>query len=87
MTRALVTGGCGFVGTHLCKDLIQSGYEVVVLKRATTNTASLKGVPVSFAQGDITDRTSFDQACKGIDVIFHLAALYREAKFPDSEYF
>jgi UDP-glucose 4-epimerase len=75
MASYLVTGGCGFIGSHLCKALWSRGDAVRVLD--DLSTGSLGNVPsnVAFIRGDITDRRIVDQALSGVDGCFHLAAV------------
>ena len=75
---ALVTGGTGFIGSHLVDELLDHGYDVRVLRRTTSNTLFLEGEPVSFAVGDLTDQESLMRACQQVDVVFHVAALPRD---------
>lgn len=80
MKKALVTGGAGFIGSHLVDKLLQEGYFVVVLDNFSTgrpenlehqkNNRSLKLIKV-----DITDLDSILPYFAGIDQVFHLAAL------------
>jgi nucleoside-diphosphate-sugar epimerase len=78
--RALVTGGTGFVGSHLVDELLKNDYTVKVLIRPNSNLSYLKGKPVSFVTGDLSDKSSLITACKGNDVIFHVAALPHEQR-------
>jgi nucleoside-diphosphate-sugar epimerase len=80
----LVTGGCGFIGSHLVDTLLRRGTEVRVLDNlATGRRANLAHVlechedrdKLTFMQGDITDRTTVQEAVKGVDYILHQAAL------------
>ncbi|HOX37173.1 MAG TPA: SDR family oxidoreductase [Candidatus Brocadiia bacterium] len=78
MTNVLVTGGAGFIGSHLCEALVARGHKVRVLDNlATGYLANLEGVKgrVEFIQGDATDRDACMKACKDIEVIFHEAAI------------
>jgi UDP-glucose 4-epimerase len=76
LQRALVTGGAGFIGGHLCAALVEAGVEVVVLDNFRTGRrANLTGLPVRLIEGDITDRATVAAAVTGCDVVFHLAAL------------
>jgi CDP-paratose 2-epimerase len=82
MTRALVTGGAGFVGTNLVSRLVDDGNEVVVLDNLSRrgvdrNLAWLKathGERVRFERGDVRDRAAVRRAIRGADAVFHLAA-------------
>lgn len=76
--QALVTGGTGFIGSHLTDQLLEQGYSVRVLRRTTSATHFLKGTKATFALGDLTDKASLVQACDQVDVVFHVAALPRD---------
>src|SRR5512139_1412868 len=73
--RALVTGGTGFIGSHLAEFLIREGHEVTCLVRDTTKPGYLEGLPVTMVRGDCTDRDSLTGAVRSADYIFHLAGL------------
>lgn len=85
MKNVLVTGATGFVGSNLVRELLAHGYRVRVLHRGQ-NLAVLKGQEVEMVQGDLSDLPLLESACKGIDGVFHIAALFRQAKFPDQVY-
>ncbi|MBI4297335.1 MAG: NAD-dependent epimerase/dehydratase family protein [Chloroflexi bacterium] len=74
--RVLVTGATGFIGANLVRELLASGYQVRALVRPTSNTASLKGLDVELAQGDITETASLGLALEGCQALFHAAAAY-----------
>jgi nucleoside-diphosphate-sugar epimerase len=76
--RALVTGGTGFIGSHLVDELVREGYQVQVLRRPTSNMTYLKGKDVTVAVGDLSDTTSLMKVSQNIDVVFHVAALPRD---------
>lgn len=85
-----ITGASGFVGGHLARRLLAEGAQVSLLWRGTSNPAAKeefiqKGARI--VDGDITERELIFSAIEGHRFVFHCAALYREAKFPDSEYF
>ncbi|MEZ6070476.1 MAG: SDR family NAD(P)-dependent oxidoreductase [Pirellulales bacterium] len=78
MRNVLVTGGAGFIGSHLVDALIQRGDDVRVLDNLSTGR--LENLPdaqrgITFIEGDLTDRDAVDEAVAGVDVIFHQAAL------------
>ena len=76
LNRALVTGGAGFIGSHLCTALVADGIEVVVLDNFRSGKRThLADLPVRLIEGDITDRVAVRAAVAGCDVVFHLAAL------------
>ena len=84
--KALVTGATGFVGSVLCKELVDNGYDVKILHRATSDLTKISTLKVSRVVGDLDDGESLKAAVSGVDVVFHIGALYREAKFEDSVY-
>ena len=78
MKKALVTGGAGFIGSHLVDALLSDGCQVVVLDNLTTGRLSnLEHVidKISFHKGDIRDRETLANAVKGCEVVFHQAAM------------
>ncbi len=81
--RALVTGGTGFVGGALVRQLLRRGHQVRVLARKTSNTGALRELGVEIAVGDILDRASLTMALGGCDTLFHAAAIY-ELWVPDA---
>jgi nucleoside-diphosphate-sugar epimerase len=76
--QALVTGGTGFIGSHLIDELLEQGYDVRVLRRNTSTITLHKDKKLSFIVGDLTDTESLVRACQKIDVVFHVAALPRD---------
>jgi nucleoside-diphosphate-sugar epimerase len=80
----LVTGGAGFIGSHLVSALVARGDRVRVLDNLVTgkleNLGHLvlgpvgSGAPVEFLQGDITDLVAAREACRGVTAVFHEAA-------------
>ncbi len=84
--KVLVTGAPGFVGSHLCKELVENGYEVHALHRKTSNLENIKDLNIKLCEGDITDIDSISKYFNGIDIVFHIAALFREAKHTDETY-
>lgn len=79
MARYLVTGGAGFIGSHLVEALLQGGNEVVVLDTLSTGRLSnldvVKDHPAfTFVQGSVLDELAVDDAVRNCDVVVHLAA-------------
>jgi UDP-glucose 4-epimerase len=74
--KALVTGGAGFIGSNLVKQLLVQGNKVVVLDNLMSGYKSnLDPFPdVRFVQGDIRDDVAVADAIQGVEVVFHLAA-------------
>ena len=74
--RVLVTGGAGFIGSHLSRSLTAAGVEVVVLDNFRSgHLRNLEGLPVRLLKGCITDRAIVREAVQGCDAVFHFAAL------------
>jgi UDP-glucose 4-epimerase len=74
--RVVVTGGAGFIGTNLCRQLLADGDEVVVLDDLSTGSRrNLEGLDVEFHEGSILDRHILDKVLPGADAVVHLAAL------------
>jgi len=73
---ALVTGGAGFIGSHLVHALAGRGVPVRVLDNLSTgNRANLEGTPAEVIVGDVTDPAAVAAAAEGAEVVFHLAAM------------
>ena len=77
MSQALVTGGTGFVGANLVRELLRDGRAVRVLARPGGDRRALAGLPVEIAEGDLLDAASVRRAVRGADTVFHVAADYR----------
>ena len=78
--KTLVTGGCGFIGSHLAEMLLALGHEVVILdnlacgRKANINSFETHS-KLSFHQVDICDRTNMRPYLDGVDWVFHMAGL------------
>jgi dTDP-glucose 4,6-dehydratase len=74
--RILVTGGCGFIGSHFVKRLVAAGADVVVLDKLTYagNPANLEGAAVELVHGDIADADAVAAASEGCEAIVNFAA-------------
>ena len=77
MSKVLVTGGSGFIGSHLVKALAARGDEVACLVRKTSDVAELQALGVRLIQGDITDLPSLKAAIAGQEVVYQLAGCLR----------
>lgn len=75
--KALVTGGTGFIGSHLVEALLQRGAEVRCLLRNRNDRKWLRKLPIEPIEGDCRDKVSLLEAVKGVDQVFHLAGLTR----------
>ncbi len=83
--KALVTGGTGFIGSHLVEALLQCGVEVRCLLRKKNDLKWLAGLPIEAAFGDCSDSASLEEAVKEVDEIFHLAGVTKAVE--ESTYF
>ena len=77
MDRVLVTGVSGFTGGHLAERLAANGHAVRGLVRDPQQCAKLRGKGVELVTGDLRDIGSLRHALEGIDVVYHIAALFR----------
>ena len=80
MKKAIVTGGAGFIGSHLAESLTERGYQVIILDDLSTGkkeniTSLLNHKNVKFVLGSVTNLALLQELCPGIDYIFHHAAL------------
>ena len=73
MSKTLVTGGTGFVGLHLVKELARRGDDLRLMVREESNTKPLEGIEWERAIGDVTDRKAVRKAMKGVERVFHVA--------------
>ncbi|MCX6873383.1 MAG: NAD-dependent epimerase/dehydratase family protein [Verrucomicrobia bacterium] len=74
--RVLITGGSGFIGSHLVEHYQGSADEIRVLDDLRTGYQhNLDGLTCTFIKGSITDRALVGQAVQGVDYVFHLAAM------------
>jgi nucleoside-diphosphate-sugar epimerase len=81
--KALVTGATGFIGSHLCEELVRKGYEVTCLVRKTSNLKWIESLNVRLVIGDCSEKASLADAVVGADYIFHLAGLTKATSRDD----
>ena len=88
--NVLVTGATGFTGRHLAEHLVARGDSVRALvrprSRARFDASPLPSKGVVAVEGDLTDAAALKRAAAGVNVVYHIAATYREAGQPDSAY-
>jgi nucleoside-diphosphate-sugar epimerase len=86
----LVTGATGFTGGHLARYLASRGDHVRALvrpaSRAKFDRSPLPASGVEAVEGDLRDAPAIRRACDGVEVVYHIAATYREAGQPDDAY-
>ena len=78
MTKYLVTGGAGFIGSHIATRLVEEGNEVRIFDNLSTG--SVKNFEhisssVDFIEGDLVNANEVREAVDGVDIVFHQAAL------------
>ena len=82
----LVTGATGFTGGHLARALAARGLAVRALVRDVAKGAGLAAAGIEIVPGDLADRATLPRAVAGVDVVYNVAAVYREAGLPESVY-
>jgi len=84
---AFVTGATGLLGSNLCQLLVAQGWQVKGLVRSIDKAKRfLESSGVQFVQGDIENVPAFGEILKGVDVVFHTAAFFREYYQPGSHW-
>jgi nucleoside-diphosphate-sugar epimerase len=84
--RVLVTGATGFTGGHLARALAARGYAVRALVRDTAAAQPLRAAGIELATGDLRNAEAVSAATRGVDVVYHIAAIYRQARLRTEEY-
>lgn len=84
-TSVLVTGATGFTGGHLAQRLARSGFSVRALVRDLDRGSHLQSQAIELVHGDVRDPTSLSRAMKGIDTVYHIAALFRQENVTQQE--
>jgi nucleoside-diphosphate-sugar epimerase len=76
--RTLVTGGTGFTGGHLCRRLLRAGHHVQALVRDPRRAETLSRWGAQLVQGDLRDPPALRRAVENCDVVYHIAAAFRQ---------
>jgi nucleoside-diphosphate-sugar epimerase len=85
--RTLVTGATGFTGGHLARALVARGDAVSALVRAESpGVAALAASGIAIVHGDLRDPKALSAATDGVDIVYHIAAIYRQAGLSDDTY-
>ena len=72
--NVLVTGGAGFIGSHLCRKLLEKKYKVTVIDNLSMGKKKNLPKGIKLVKKNILDYKSCELACKNIDIVIHLAA-------------
>jgi len=75
MSKVLITGANGFIGSHLVEKFLKEGHKVYGLVRPTSDLSLINDMEVSLKYGDITDYSSVEKALYDIDIVVHNAGL------------
>jgi nucleoside-diphosphate-sugar epimerase len=84
--RVLVTGATGFTGGHLARALKARGDDVYAMVRTAAASTSLADAGIQIRRGDLANPASLPAAVTGIDLVYNIAALYRQAGLADTIY-
>ena len=75
--QILVTGGAGFVGTNLIKQLLEKGHSVISIDNYSTGKKENHITGCTYIEGDISQHTNIKKYNKSVDIVFHMAAIAR----------
>jgi dihydroflavonol-4-reductase len=86
--RVLVTGATGFTGGHLARGLVAAGHHVRALVRddGTAIHENLRAAGVELTSGDLRDTAALAKAVRDVEVVYHIAAIYRQAAVSSDTY-
>jgi len=84
--KVLVTGGTGFIGSHVVGALVARGEDIRALVRRESDVAELERLGVELFYGDLTDESSLTGITEGVTHVIHLAGLLGGAKVPEQRY-
>ena len=87
MGKVLITGATGFIGNHVTRMALEGGDEVRAMVMPGEDRSPLEGMDVEFVEGNLLDQSTFAPALKGVERMYHLAALFAVwTKDPDLHY-
>ncbi|MEE4310669.1 MAG: NAD-dependent epimerase/dehydratase family protein [candidate division KSB1 bacterium] len=86
-SKVLVTGATGFTGGYLAEELANRGYKVRALSLPDQDISKLNKLDIEVVTGDLTKKETLTDAVKDIDVVYHIAAIYREQNVPNHYFY
>jgi dihydroflavonol-4-reductase len=86
MAVFLITGSTGFIGSHLCSDLVARGHDVKAFHRPSSRLQLLENLPIEHVIGDITRPETLTDRLKGVDFVIHAAATSGGVEKPGQMY-
>jgi dihydroflavonol-4-reductase len=75
--KVFVTGGTGFIGASLIRELLREGHQVKALARPGSDRRNLHGLDIEICEGDLRDRETLEKGLQGCSTLYHAAADYR----------
>ena len=75
MRKVFVTGGDGMLGSSVCRELLEQGFEVKAMCHPTSTANTLKGLPIEIVLGDVSDKDFLLHEMKDCNLVIHIAAL------------
>ncbi len=75
MAHVFLTGGTGFLGAHIARQLVEAGHQVRVIRRTSSRLTAIGDLPVEIVTGDLFDVAQLTEHLQGIDWVFHVAAV------------
>jgi dihydroflavonol-4-reductase len=85
--HVLVTGATGFTGGHLARGLAAAGRHVrALVRRPAARATDLRAANIEVVEGDLRDAGALARVLRGVEVVYHTAAIYRQAGVPASDY-
>lgn len=75
--KYFLTGATGFVGSHVARQLVEAGHQVVVVVRTPAKAQDLAALGIEIHQGDVTEKESMRTPMQGVDGVFHIAGWYK----------
>jgi len=80
--KVLVTGGTGYIGSRVARELLRSGYSLRILAKDMGKAERLFGTSAEIMAGDIVDWRMLNRALNGVDAVFHFAAALADRWYP-----